>query len=170
MPMSADPEYVIVGKLGAAYGVKGWIKVISFTEPLTNIFEYLPWQLGEKDHWKPIKVEDGREHGKGLVVKLAGTNTPEAAKLLTGKSIAVTRSQLPVLKKGEYLWSDLEGLTVINDDGTELGKVIYLIETGSNDVLVVKGEREHAIPYLPDNVITSIDLEKRVMHVKWEVI
>ena len=109
-----------------------------------------------------------REHGKGIVVKFANYDTPEQSRLLTGKNIAITRSQLPPLKKGEYYWSDLKGLTVINQKGVELGKVTYIIATGSNDVLVVKGDKEIAIPYLLDEVIKSIDLELGQILVDWE--
>ena len=82
--------------------------------------------------------------------------------------IAITRAQLPALPKNEYYWSDLEGLTVINQAGVVLGKVIYLIATGSNDVLVIKGDKELAIPYLQDEVITQVDLENGVIHVNWD--
>ncbi|MDR3477472.1 MAG: ribosome maturation factor RimM [Gammaproteobacteria bacterium] len=163
-------EYVVIGKIGAAYGIKGWLKIVSFTESITNILDYAPWYLQEGQTWKPVKVDGGREHGKGIVVHIAGFDTPESARLLTGKVIGIQRSQLPALKKQEYYWSDLEGLTVINQRGETLGKVIYLMATGSNDVLVIKGEKEHAIPYLPGDTITSIDLEKGEMHVDWDLI
>lgn len=163
-------EYVIVGKIGSTYGVQGWVKIQSYTELTADILTYTPWYLEDKNDWKRIKLEAGKEHGKGIIVKLPGYDNPEKARLLTGKRIAVLRSELPVLEKNEYYWSDLEGLTVINQSGLVLGKVIYLIETGSNDVLIVKGDNEHAIPYLPDDVVKSIDLEKKTMHVDWEPI
>jgi 16S rRNA processing protein RimM len=164
-----DTEYVIVGKIGSPYGVKGWLKVTSFTESIPDILKFAPWYLKEKQGWQRIEIEDGRQHGKGVVVKLTGLGTPEQARLYTGKTIGIERSQLPVLKKQEFYWSDLEGLTVINQHNEVLGKVIYLIETGSNDVLVVKGETELAIPYLPD-VVESIDLAEKVIRVNWDLI
>jgi 16S rRNA processing protein RimM len=88
--------------------------------------------------------------------------------VLTGKKIAIRREQRAKLKKNEYYWSDLEGLTVINQHDTVLGKISYLIETGSNDVFVVKGDKEHAIPYLLGDVVISIDLDTRIMRVNWE--
>jgi len=163
-------EYVIVGKIGATYGIKGWLKIVSFTETIPNILDYDPWYLEENQVWKPIEISDAREHGKGVVAKIAGLDTPEQARLFTGKAIAIKRTQLPTLKKNEYYWSDLEGLTVINQTGEVLGRIIYLIATGSNDVLVVKGDKEHAIPYILDEVVTSVDLSKRVMHVNWDLI
>lgn len=166
----SEEKHIIVGKIGSTYGVKGWVKVISFTEIALDILNFSPWYLESPTGWEKIKVEDGRPHGKAIVVKLPGYNAPEQARLLTGKKIAVTQSQLPALEKGEYYWSDLEGLSVINQHNEVLGKVIYLINTGANDVLVVKGDKEHAIPYLPGTVILKIDLEKKEIHVDWELI
>ena len=163
--------YIIVGKFGSSFGVKGWIKVVSYTEFGPAIFDYQPWFLiGADNTVSQLPVEGSQVQAKGLIVKLANINTPEEARLLTGKTISILRSELPVLKKDEYYWSDLEGLTVINKDGAILGKVAFLMETGSNDVLVVKGEKEFAIPYLPGDVILSIDLAKQEIHVDWEII
>lgn len=165
-----NTDYVIVGKIGAAYGIKGWLKVISFTDPVANILDYHPWYLEEGQSWKLIPNKEGRTHGKGMVAHIAGIDNPEQARQLTGKTIAVLRSQLPALKKDEYYWAELEGLTVINQKDEVLGKIIYLIETGTNDVLIIKGDKEHAIPYLPGDVVTNIDMTNRVMHVNWDLI
>lgn len=163
--------YVTAGKIGSTYGIQGWLKIHTYTEFGASLFEYKPWYLSSgNDEWNAIEVEDGRIHGNGIIAKLAGINTPEDARLLTGKMIAITRSQLPKLKKEEYYWSDLVGLTVLNKNGEILGKVIYLMETGSNDVLMIKGDKEHAIPYLPGDIITNINLVKQEMHVDWELI
>jgi 16S rRNA processing protein RimM len=167
--MSIDTEYVVVGKIGAPYGVKGWLKVTSFTASIPDILNFDPWYLDEKQGWKLVAIDDGRQHGKGVVVKFTGFDTPEQARLLTGRQIAIQRSQLPRLESQEFYWSDLEGLTVINQNNETLGKVIYLMETGSNDVLVIKGEKEMAIPYLPD-VIISVDLAEKIIRVKWDSI
>ena len=162
---------VKVGKIGSTYGIHGWLKIQSFTEFGASILEYQPWYLeDENGEWYPVTIEDGRIHGNGLVAKLPGVDTPEAARRFTGKTIMIERLQLPSLQKNEYYWSDLEGLNVINKDGALLGKVVYLMATGTNDVLVIKGEKEHAIPYLPGDVIVSIDLAKREIHVDWEPI
>jgi 16S rRNA processing protein RimM len=167
----ADTGYIIVGKIGSTYGIQGWLKVFSFTEEMANILDYEPWYLEEGSTWQAIQRNAAREHGKCVIAKFAGCNTPEQARLLTGKKIAVKRSQLPDLAKGEYYWKDLEGLTVINQDGDALGKVKYLIETGANDVLVIEHQgKEHAIPYLPGNVVTRIDLDKQEIQVDWELI
>jgi 16S rRNA processing protein RimM len=167
----ADSEYIVVGKIGTTYGIHGWLKVFSFTDVISGILDYDPWYIEDGEGWSQIQREDGREHGKGIVAKLKGYHNPEQARILTGKKIAIKRSQLPALSKNEYYWTDLPGLTVINQHGETLGKIAYLMETGSNDVLVVKGEgKEQAIPYLPGKVIISIDLAKQEMHVNWELI
>lgn len=167
----ARETYITVGKVGSTYGVRGWLKVQSYTELGTSLLEHKPWYLGNgNNEWSIMAIEEGRVHGKDIIVKLAGVDTPEAARLFTGKLIAITRSQLPKLNPNEFYWSDLVGLTVINKAGTVYGKVAYLIETGSNDVLVVKGDKEHAIPYLYGSVVLNVDLEKQQILVDWELL
>lgn len=165
-----DSPYLIIGKIGSTYGTKGWIKITSYTEVIAQILDYRPWYIEDANTWKPIEIEKSQLHGKGIIIKFTGFDSPEQARLLNGKNIAIQRSQLPKLAKNEYYWSDLKGLTVIDQNGHVLGKVIYLIETGSNDVLVIKGKKEYAIPYLLGKVITDVDLAKSEMRVNWEVI
>jgi 16S rRNA processing protein RimM len=169
--MSLDTDYIVIGKVGTTYGVLGWMKIVSFTDTVADILNYDPWYLEENKTWKRMKLDGTpRMHGKGIVAKFAGFDSPETARVLTGKKIAIQRTQLAKLNQNEYYWSDLEGLTVINQDGKVFGKIIYIMETGSNDVLVVKGDKEHAIPYLLGDVVTSVDLVNKVMHVVWEEI
>jgi 16S rRNA processing protein RimM len=164
-------KIIKVGKIGSTYGVRGWMKIRSYTEYGDSILDYTPWYLSkDENEWREVQIEEGRMHNDRVIVKFKGIDNPEEAALLTGHFIGITRAQLPELEKNEFYWSDLEGLTVINQHGDVLGKVIYLIETGSNDVLVVKGEREHAIPYLPGDVVLSVDLEKKEIHVDWEIL
>ncbi|MFZ2315465.1 MAG: ribosome maturation factor RimM [Gammaproteobacteria bacterium] len=168
----ADTAYITVGKIGSTYGVKGWLKIHTYTEFSASILQYKPWYISNPNgSWTEIDVEDGRPHGKTIVIKFAEINTPEGARLLTNRMIAIKREQLPKLSQKEYYWSDLEGLAVIDQHGTMLGHVAYLMETGSNDVIVIKDdkEKEHAIPYLSGDVILNIDLEKREIHVNWEL-
>lgn len=167
-----EKAYITVGKVGSTYGVHGWIRINAYTEYTANILSYKPWFLSDPEtgEVKEITLEDGRLYNQQVIVKFQGIDTPETARLLTGKAIVISRSQLPDLKPHEYYWADLKGLTVINEHGQILGKVIYLMATGSNDVLVVKGDKEHAIPYLLGTVIQHIDLEKREIHVHWEII
>lgn len=166
-----NSEYVVIAKIGATYGVQGWLKVFPFTAQLTDILQYQPWYVESTAGWQRMQIKEGREHNKCLVVKVAGYNQPESARTLTGKKIAIQHSQLPALKKDEYYWTDLEGLTVINQHGEELGHILYLLETGANDVLVIKNQgKEHAIPYLPGKVVMQVDLVNRRMHVDWDLI
>lgn len=167
---NSDTDFIIIGKLGSTYGIHGWIKLRTYTEYGENVLEYLPWHIKENNTWTPVTLESGRMHGKDIIAKLQGYDTPEKARLLTGSDIAILRSQLPRLDENEYYWSDLIGLSVIDQHKATLGKVIYLMETGSNDVLVVKGNKEHAIPWIMGKVITSIDLEKKEIHVNWELV
>lgn len=169
--MKTETQYITVGKIGSSYGVQGWLKISTYTEYGLSILNYSPWYLSKNGtDWQPMELESGRQHGNGVIVKLKNIHSPEQARLLTGNLIAVKRSQLPALQAGEYYWSDLIGLTVINKAGHHLGKVIYLMETGSNDVLVVKGEKEHAIPFLRGSVILDINLAAGEIHVDWEIL
>ncbi len=167
-----DTTYITVGKIGTTYGVRGWLKIQTYTELSARILDYTPWYIQQNENeWRVIQVEEGRVHGKSIVAKFVDVNTPEAARLYIGKDIAIVRSQLPQLNINEYYWSDLVGLNVINKDGSLLGKVIYIMATGSNDVLVIKNDKnkEHALPYL-NEVIRDIDLEKQEIHVDWEIL
>ena len=162
------PDVLIVGRISGLYGVRGWLKIFSYTEPRENIVDYSPWLIGTEGHWRGVAVEDGRTQGKGVVVKLAGCDDRDAAALLIGQDIAVRRDQLQVAAPGEYYWADLEGLRVVTLEGIELGVVDHLFETGANDVVVVRGERERLLPFVRGDVIRRIDLQAGVMEVDWD--
>lgn len=171
--METDKTYLKVGKIGTTYGIKGWLKIHTYTEFGASILEYSPWRLANQDGKviHTLDVEEGRHHGGGIIAKLTGYDTPEDARLLTGLTITIARSQLPKLNKDEYYWSDLEGLSVYNTRKELLGTVAYLIETGSNDAIVIKQDKkEFAIPYLKGTVIKQIDLDKGEIIVDWELI
>lgn len=167
-----------VGRIGTVYGVHGWVRVHSFTSPPENILDYQPWWLKTSHGVKQTEIVDSKFHGKGLVVLLAGIEDREAAKALAQTEIAVDADDFPLLAVGEYYWHQLEGLQVVSHyDGqqTQLGKVKRLLETGANDVLVVQGvkgtdidNRERLIPYLPDQVVKSVDIEQQVITVDWD--
>lgn len=169
-----ENEWLVLGKFTGPYGVKGWIKVYSYTDPMENIGNYHPIWFERNGQRSEITLDSIKRHGKGLVAKIAGCDVREQTTEYTGGSLVVPRGQLAPLEPGEYYWSDLIGLTVINDRGEELGKVNHLIETGSNDVLVVRGtqssidKRERLIPYLPEQVIMEIDTGAQTMRVDWD--
>jgi len=159
---------VVMGRIGAPYGVKGWVKLHPSTEELDALLGYESWWLGDGSNWQPISPEAARVQGKHLVVKFEGVETPEAASLWTHKVIGVLRSSLPELDSGEYYWSDLEGLNVVTEAGQSLGQVDRLFETGANDVMVVKGDRERLIPFVLPEVVKNIDLTARQITVDWD--
>ncbi len=168
-----ENQYITIGKIGAAHGIRGWLKVFSYAEFNANIIDYQPWYFcDQQGRYNEIHIEASKLHGENMLVKLVGVHTPEDARLLTGNLVMIRRSQLPALKKNEYYWSDLIGLTVINQQGCIYGKVIYLIATGANDVLVVEDHdhKEHAIPYLFGETIKHIDLIKKEIRVDWELL
>lgn len=168
-------DYIVLGKVTAPYGIKGWLKIFSYTEPMDQILDYENWLLRNGAEQKPVTVVGGRSHGKGMVAQLAEVADRNASELLGGYEILVHRSQLPDLADGEYYWHELEGLRVSNRDGVDLGKVSHLISAGSaNDVLVVQGDQdsldreERLIPYLPDQGQTVVDLQAGTITVDWD--
>jgi 16S rRNA processing protein RimM len=165
---------VVLGRFTAPYGVKGWIKIHSFTDPMENILNYNSWLVESGGQMLPVRLEAGKRHGKGLIAKLAGVNTPEEATRWRGREIMMPQSDLPDLEAGEYYWSQLENLLVYTESGVLLGRVSHLMETGANDVLVVKGTAEsidreqRLIPWLPDQVVKEVDLDSGLMRVDWD--
>ncbi len=158
-----------MGRITALYGLKGWVKVFSHTEPRQGIVDYDPIYLDFSGEWRQFSIQAGRSQSKGVVLKFAGYDDRETASALLNRDIAVRREQLPALEPDEYYWTDLLGLRVITLEGVELGRVERLFETGSNDVIVVTGERERLIPFVEDDVIAEIDLKQGVIRVDWDL-
>ena len=171
MTKKNSTNHVTLGKLGTTHGINGWIRVYSETDNPESIFDYQDWSLYNTatSQRQPIKALEWKAHQGHFICKFDGYDSPEAAKTLTNLLIQVEANELPQLNDDEYYWSQLIGLEIIDQHGQSLGKVSNLMETGSNDVLIVKGEKEHAIPYLPW-VIKAVDLEKQQILVDWEII
>ena len=173
-PNKPKSGLVNIGRIGRAHGVQGWVNIISFTEPKENILTYQPWQLRSLTTLKTITFEASRILGDGIIVKLAGCNDRDVAKAYTNAEIAIEQERFPQLEAGEYYWTDLIGLRVINQNGVTLGDVIDLMETGSNDVLIVRetldsgAPRDHLIPYLPKEFVVDINLDTKVIQVIWD--
>lgn len=167
--MSEQPTRVLLGRISGLFGVQGWVKVFSYTSPIVNILNYSPWQLCQQGQWQTVSVCEGKAHGKGIIARLESIHNRDEAARLIDADIAVEREQLPQIAEGEYYWTDLIGLTVINQEGITLGQVDYLLETGANDVLVIKGERERLIPFVLSHTVLDINLAQRILQVDWEV-
>lgn len=163
----AAPRLICLGKIVGVWGVGGWVKIHSYTRQRADILEYRHWIIGAAGRSRRYELESGREQGRGLAAKLRGVDDRDAAVELVGAEVHVTPDQLPALEPGEYFWHQLEGLKVETEDGTELGSVDHLFETGANDVMVVAGERQRLIPFIPD-VVRDVDLEAGVLRVDWD--
>lgn len=163
-----DDKAVVLGRISGLFGIKGWVKIHSFTEPRQAILDYGDWLVGTEGDWKPAKLAEGKPHGKTVIARLAGVDDRDAATEYVNDFVAVPRSMLPETAADEYYWSDLEGLRVVSRDGKLLGKVDHLMETGANDVLVIRGDREVLIPYIKDEVVEEVDLANGVIRVNWE--
>lgn len=140
----------------------------SYTDPREAVLDYDRWLLSGKNGWQEATVAEGQRHGKTVIVRINGYDDRDKAAGLIGTEIGVPRDELPETDSDQYYWSDLEGLSVVDRHGTELGKVDYLLETGANDVMVVKGETERLIPFVMDKVVLGVDLAKGEIRVDWE--
>jgi 16S rRNA processing protein RimM len=163
-----DDEMIILGRISGLFGVKGWVKIYSHTSPREGILRYKTLYLKQDGSWQAFELAAGQAQGKGVVAKLAGYDDRDQAASLIGVDIAIKRDQLPPLQAGEYYWTDLEGLRVENLEGVDLGVVSHLFETGANDVLVVKGERERLIPYTQGMAVKEVDLQAGRILVDWD--
>ncbi|VAY02366.1 Ribosome maturation factor RimM [Arsenophonus endosymbiont of Aleurodicus dispersus] len=166
---------IILGKLGSAYGLSGWIRIFSSTEYAEDIFEYQPWFLQGSGKWQRPELEGWKQHNKNIIIKIKHIDDRSAANSITNCKIIVNSAQLPILEGDEYYWNDLIGCQVITTKGYSLGYVRYLIETGTNDVLVIKanlkdtfGIKERLIPFINKQVIKNVDLIKNIIEVYWD--
>ncbi|MCZ6501039.1 MAG: ribosome maturation factor RimM [Gammaproteobacteria bacterium] len=195
---SVTVNRIKLGRINAAYGLKGWLKVYSETDPIEQILTYSPWQLqrGDKEpqpekeaqpekepqqEKEPqlakelqVEVEKGKIQGRSLIVLLAGVEDRNQAESMIGYEVWIDRARLPGLEQGEYYWHQLEGLKVVNQSGAVLGKVDHLMETGANDVMVVKpvtgsiDDTERLIPFVQDKVVKDVNIETAIIVVAWE--
>ena len=186
-------KWLVVATISTVFGVKGWVKVISHTQPPENAFKYMPWKiktsgsvdgndskslhskaLNEDRNWQELAVAEYKRHAKGLIARFEGCNDRDEARQYTGLDIYVDQDLMPMLEPDEHYWHDLEGLKVFNLNGALFGVVDYLFETGSNDVLVVQAcegsldKKERLIPYIVDQVIKEVDTARGEMRVDWE--
>lgn len=172
--MADSAQETVVGRITSVFGVKGWVKVYSYTDPIEGILDYRHWRVSQSGKQVGLEVVEGKRHGPGIVVRLKGVDDRDLARSYCGLDIRVPIDSLPGLPEGEYYWHQLEGLTVATPQGEVLGVVKHLIETGSNDVIVVRptstsiDNRERLIPYLPDQVVQSVDLASGTIVTDWD--
>jgi 16S rRNA processing protein RimM len=165
--VSAREKWVILGRVSGVFGVKGWLKVQSYTEPRDNIVGFGAWTLRMNGVDHDFEVEDGHSHAGSVVAKLHGIDDREQAREWIGADIVVARERLPALEEGELYWTDLEGLEVRTTTGIVLGKVDHLLATGGNDVLVLDSVPQRLIPFVVGAVVKEVDLEAGRIVVDW---
>ncbi|PVY78959.1 16S rRNA processing protein RimM [Tamilnaduibacter salinus] len=164
----------MVGRITSVFGVRGWVKVYSYTDPMDNILTYRHWRLSGQGQSMEVRVAEGRRHGPGIIVRLDGVSDRDEARQYCDKDIRIPVDELPELGDGEYYWHQLVELDVRTVDSVLLGRVVRLMETGANDVLVIRpnkgslDSRERLIPWNPDEVIRSVDLENGELIVDWD--
>lgn len=172
--MAKSNDHTVMGKITSVYGVKGWVKVFSYSQPKENIAQYTSWSIQRGNEKTSVQVSQIKAHGNGFVAKLAGCDDREIAARYRDFLILVPKEELPELAEGDYYWHQLEGLTVVSTAGENLGAVSHLMETGANDVLVVKptkdslDKRERLIPYLIEQVVKEVSLDSKMITVDWD--
>jgi 16S rRNA processing protein RimM len=169
--MASSEEFIPVGKISGAFGVKGWVKVYSFTEPRANILEYSPLFMSRQGEWIEIELSGGHLQGKGVVMGISNVTDRDQVQPLIGAELAIRKSQLEPADEDEFYWADLIGMKVTNLNDDQLGEVDHLLETGANDVLVVKQaeqEAERLIPFVMDEIVKLVDLDNKLIRVDWD--
>lgn len=172
---AASSKKVVLARIGKVHGLKGWVRLNSFTSPPDNLLEYQEFLIQQDGQEKPVLLAECRQQADKLFGRFEGYDSPETARQLTGLDLYLRSNQLPELEQDEYYWHQLQGLNVFNLQQQRYGKVQTLLETGANDVLVVRpdaesvDDRERLIPYLRDSVIKSIDLDGGKLTVDWEI-
>ena len=171
--MQENEHPLILGRISGVYGVRGWLKLNSYTRPKENILSYSPLLMKVGKDWQEVDVEETQHRGGRLLLKINGIDNPEQARELVHSDLAVTRDQLPPLNEGEYYWHDLIGLEVLNQDEISLGKVKQIAETGANDVLIINEEGEGKsrilIPLIMNVYVKQVDLIANTIHVDWQL-
>ncbi len=167
---------IVLGKVGSVHGIRGWLRVFSFTEYTEDIFKYQPWFIYHSSQWQQLELEGWKYHNQDIIIKIKHIDDRISAKLITNCEIIADSVQLPLLEGNEYYWKDLIGCQVITTKGYSLGYVQNLMETGSNDILIIKinlkdafGIKERLIPFLDEQVIKNVDLLTKIIKVDWDL-
>ena len=170
------PEMLIVGRITTVFGVRGWLKVFSYTEDIEALLDYQPWWIDTASGLQQVTADDFKRHGDGLIVHFKDIDDRDVAKAWCQKDVLVQKTVLPSLKVDDYYWYQLVGLNVFNEyqgEQARLGTVNSLLETGANDVLLVKGDgdsvdrKERLIPY-SDEFVIKVDIVQQKIIVSWD--
>lgn len=171
-PLPTDPtsrdQYIVVGRIGAKYGVRGWQKLTSFTTPPENILSYNKLFVKKHNQWHLLPQYELTQQSNNFLIRIDHCETPEQAQQYTGLEIAIIKQDLPPLNSNEYYWAELEGMRVYHLSGEFFGTVDYLFEAGANDILVVKGKRKRMIPFVQGSPIVSVDRDEKKIIVDWD--
>jgi 16S rRNA processing protein RimM len=167
--LSGRDRLVAVGRVSGLYGVRGWVRILSDTDPPERIFDYRPWYLDAASGPEvPVQPCEARVHGKGLLARIDGCDDRDAAAPLVGREISVPRAAFAEPGDDEVYWVDLLGLDVVTASGVVLGRIERLFATGANDVMVVQGDRERLVPFTPGDAVLEVDLDGRKVTVAWD--
>lgn len=167
--MTQDKPMLLVGRIGAPWGVKGHTRIQSYTNPVANIFEYKNWYIKQKGSLNHLSFSDAKQTPKGLVARLEGIDSRDKAEGLVHCEIYIPKDSLPDCEDGSFYWDDLVSLTVIDQQGKVLGKVDHLYETGAHDNMVVKHDSGVIhIPFVMDHTIIKVDLDAKQIIVDWQ--
>ncbi|MFU8765390.1 MAG: ribosome maturation factor RimM [Haliea sp.] len=176
MTEPAVSERLVIGRITGCYGIKGWVKIHSYTEPMENFLDYGGWMVARRGGLEAVDFDAGRRQGKGLVAHIRGVDDRNEAETFHGLEVSVEGRALPVLEEGDYYWHQLQGMRVwcsTENGQVLLGEVDYLLETGANDVLVIKAcegsidQRERLIPWLPGTTVRQVDQAAGRIEVDW---
>lgn len=163
-----------LGRVAGVLGVRGWVKVQSYTRPAENLLDYPEWWLAGLQQPYAARLIEGRRQGGGLVAWLSDAagqpiEDRDIAAALIGSDIQVDRAAMPRPEPGRYYWSELIGLEVVSAGGQPLGRVAGMMDNGAQDVLVVDdGGTERLIPFVPGPIIRSVDLQQQRIVADWE--
>jgi 16S rRNA processing protein RimM len=168
MTVSGESSSLIeLGIVGAPFGVRGWVKLRSFTDPPDRLFQHRSLQLGRGDSWTVYEIEATGRSGGQLTAKLSGVNDRDQAQALQGAQVCVPRSELPQRDDKDFYRADLIGCEVVNLSGSRLGRVLHFVETPAQVLMVVRGDRDYWVPALP-KYLRRVDLGARQVVVDWD--
>ncbi len=168
MAMSGESSSLIeLGVVGAPFGVRGWVKLRSFTDPPDRLLQHRRVQLGLGGTWTAYRIEASGRSGGQLTAKLSGVDDRTRAQALRGAKVGVPRSELPQRDDKDFYRTDLIGCEVLNLAGLHLGKVQHFVETPLQVLMVVRGEREYWVPAVPQH-LRRVDLAARQVVVDWD--